>query len=65
VHGRDYILGNSSDYDVSQSTEWFFREEFRIHRLLEYSDHDQDITALKTFWHELYKLAGIELISVT
>jgi hypothetical protein len=64
VHGRDYILGTSSEYEVSQLAEWFFREAFRLHRFPEYSDHDWDNTTLRTFWQELYRLAGTKLISV-
>jgi hypothetical protein len=64
VHGRDYISGTSSEYEVSQIAEWFFREVFRLHRLPEYIDHDRDNTVLRTFWQELYRLVGTELISV-
>jgi hypothetical protein len=64
VHGRDYILGTSSEYEAPQLAEWFFREVFRLHRFPKYSDHDRDNTTLMTFWQELYRLAGTELISV-
>jgi hypothetical protein len=52
VHGKDYILGTSSEYEASQLAEWFFREAFRLHRLTEYSDHDRNSTTLRTFWQE-------------
>jgi hypothetical protein len=58
VHGRDYILGTSLEYEASQVEEWFFRETFRLHRFPEYIDHDWDNTVLRTFWQELYRLVG-------
>jgi hypothetical protein len=50
VHGRDYISGTSTRYEASQVAVRFFREVLRLHRVLEYIDHDQDNTALRTFW---------------
>jgi len=42
VHCRDYILGTSLEYEMSQIVEWFFREVFRFHRFPEYIDNDWD-----------------------
>jgi hypothetical protein len=57
VHGRDYIFETSSENEAPQVEEWFFREEFRLHRVPKYIDHDWDNTILRTFWQELYRLA--------
>jgi hypothetical protein len=62
VHGRDYISGTSSEYEALHVSEWFYREAFRLHRVPEYIDHDQDNTILKKFWQELYRLADTKLI---
>jgi hypothetical protein len=35
-HGKDHIIGTSSEYEVSQLVKWFLREAFRLHRFPEY-----------------------------
>jgi hypothetical protein len=64
-HGRDYILGTSSEYGVSQLAEWFFREVFRLHGLREYIDGDRDRKFLSAVWQEPNIPAGTELIPST
>ena len=63
-HGRDFFLGNTSEYEALHIAQWFFRVEFRFHRFPIYIDHDWDNAILMTFWQGMYILASSGLVIV-
>ena len=56
-----YFFVISSDYSISQVTEVFFKEVFKLHRLPKNIVNDRDNRFLGAFWHEVFRLEGTEL----
>jgi hypothetical protein len=78
VHGKDciYVVVDrltkfthfyaiSTDYNVVQMAELFFKEVFRLHGLPQNIVTDKDSPFIGMFWRELLRLVGTELTPST
>ena len=60
-----HVYAMLTEYSVVQVANILFREVFRLHGLLRNIISDRDSQFIGTFWRELFRLVGTELIPST